>query len=86
MRYGAGTAASKGGKVEAPSEVPAADQGLVSWTPKREGQGSWDKNKAAAASLEAPVWQADLVRGVHTGVIKIKQVCSFALAVFLKQW
>lgn len=78
-----------------PAAAAAADQqGLVSWTPKREGQGSWDKNKAASAAaatassagLEAPVWRVDLVRGVYTGVIKIKQVLFCFAFVLLLLW
>lgn len=44
------------------------------WTPRQEGQGSWDKRKAKAAVVETPVWHVDLSRGVCTGDIKVSQV------------
>ena len=52
-------------------------QEVVSWTPKTEGQGSWDRRKAVAGS-DAPVWRVDLKRGVYTADVKITQVGSLA--------
>lgn len=53
----------------------------TAWTPKQEGQGSWDKHgtRTAAAGVavnsESTVWRVDLKRGMYTGDVKIKQVC-----------
>eukprot|EP00904_Undaria_pinnatifida_P010501 jgi/Undpi1/6581/HiC_scaffold_20.g09060.m1 len=46
----------------------AVGQDAVSWTPKTEGQGSWDRLKAVAG-----LWRVDLKRGVYTADVKVKQ-------------
>lgn len=61
------------------------EEEVYSWSPRQNGQGSWDGGrkgtlKGAAAAAEegqeqTPVWRVDLKRGVYTGDVKIKQVC-----------
>lgn len=59
---------------------------IYTWTPKPNGQGSWDSRGtgtllSSSSNEEVPVWRVDLKRGVYTGDVKIKQVCSgFGLA------
>lgn len=62
------------------------EEEVFSWTPKQNGgQGSWDSRNAlvgggAAEKDDGPVWRVDLKRGVYTGDVKIKQVCSLCVA------
>lgn len=69
-------------EVSSPRGRSNAVRGTVTaWTPKQEGQGSWDKHgtRTAAAGVavnsESTVWRVDLKRGMYTGDVKIKQVC-----------
>lgn len=57
------------------------EEEVFAWTPKQNGQGSWDSRNAlvggrAADKDDGPVWRVDLKRGVYTGDVKIKQVLS----------
>lgn len=68
-------------EVSSPRGQSNAIKGAVTaWTPKQEGQGSWDKHgtRTAAAGVavnsESTVWRVDLKRGMYTGDVKIKQV------------
>lgn len=87
---GAGTEAASGGQQHggasssswsSTGRSAAVGSDVVSWTPKREGPGSWDRVKAVEAGLEPPVWRVDLRRGIYTGDVKIKQVCYEACMV-----
>lgn len=60
-------------------EEEAEEEEVYSWTPKKNGQGSWESRNALLGAVgEGPVWRVDLKRGVYTGDVKIKQVCRVA--------